>query len=627
MGRLSQSAGIAPLYGSGFTPSGQPYLLMPFYENGSLQDRLKQQGPMAPEAVRSAGVVIAAAVQTAHENGVLHRDIKPANILVKRSGQPDVADFGIAHLTDDALGASQALTMTPLYTAPEVFDGVESGAASDVYSIGATLYALARGYPAYSDPDGTTQVLALLRRIKEDPLEPLPASVPAGLAAVIAKAMSKSVQDRYATAGDLARALDAAAMEPPKQHRRSRALLLAGIAAVVLAIVLATLAWVSLRPNPTTTDTAETTPTPTPVEQRPTPTPIALAPPATAVPPTPVVEPVTFDLAAARSQARQALVRVEAFSCGGAHIATGVVFGDGVVATGAEVLDSPWWVEVISGGQSYQAEPQTLASVEDFGFIQLDASAGPEPLQVGSISAGDEVAVVGIDGRASLAIVGEQDADRGAHALTLNSPDDTSGIDLGDVVLTSDGSLAGLIAVSEGAITVIQPDELASGDLSAPLPSCTSGSRDLGSGESESAVAPAIAELLALQQLSDAYAAERWPLVRILEPATISFTDATFAGGWRALRQGFVYPLERTATDGGDSEWRIGLIGHETWGNVDITTVLCLTWQIDPVSGSIVQTRRDTVTVHGVEDLATQLRGTIDPSSFRTVVSQNCATA
>ena len=182
MGRLSQEVGIAPLYGSGFTPTGQPYLLMPFYEHGSLQDQLDGQGALGAERVRDIGVAVAAAVQTAHENGVLHRDLKPANILLRASGQPDVADFGIAHLTDDALGTSQALTMTPLYTAPEVFDGVESGAASDVYSVGATLFALLNGYPAHSDPGGTTPVLSLIRRINEDPLPELPATVPKDLA-------------------------------------------------------------------------------------------------------------------------------------------------------------------------------------------------------------------------------------------------------------------------------------------------------------------------------------------------------------------------------------------------------------------------------------------------------------
>ena len=149
---------------------------------------------------------------------------------------------------------------------------------------------------------------------------------------------------------------------------------------------------------------------------------------------------------------------------------------------------------------------------------------------------------------------------------------------------------------------------------------------DLSSGESESAVAPAIAELLALQQLSDAYAAERWSLVRILEPAKIDFSDADFALNWRALQQGFVYPVDRTIDDDGDAEWRIGLIGHETWGSVELTTVLCLTWRIDPVSGAIVQTLQDTVTVHGVQNQSTQLRGTVDAGSFRTVVTQNCPT-
>ena len=72
MGRLSQATGIAPLYGSGFTPHGQPYLLMPFYERGSLQEWIEADGGLPAEQVRSMGVTISKAVHAAHENGVLH---------------------------------------------------------------------------------------------------------------------------------------------------------------------------------------------------------------------------------------------------------------------------------------------------------------------------------------------------------------------------------------------------------------------------------------------------------------------------------------------------------------------------------------------------------------------------
>ena len=220
MGRLSQAKGIAPIYGSGFTSLGNPYLLMPFYSRGSLQDSLDANGPLDPGEVRRIGLAVCRAVQSAHEIGVVHRDIKPANILMTSAGEPAVADFGIAQLLDDRLGTSQAITLTPLYTAPEVFDGAESGTTSDVYSIGATLFALLSGRAAFSDPDGSASMLALIRRVNEGPLPALPEAVPPALAAVVAKAMSKDPAARQPSAAVLADELERASLAGARSGSR-----------------------------------------------------------------------------------------------------------------------------------------------------------------------------------------------------------------------------------------------------------------------------------------------------------------------------------------------------------------------------------------------------------------------
>ena len=83
-------------------------------------------------------------------------------------------------------------------------------------------------------------------------------------------------------------------------------------------------------------------------------------------------------------------------------------------------------------------------------------------------------------------------------------------------------------------------------------------------GAAASAESPAIAELLTMQALSNAFADERWDQVRVLEPGKADETDETFAQGWRPLRRGFVYPVARSLDPDGTARWRLGLIGHET---------------------------------------------------------------
>jgi len=616
MGRLSQSAGIAPLYGSGFTPDDRPYLLMPFYEYGSLHDRLVADGALPAEEVQQIGITVAKAIQTAHENGVLHRDLKPANILMSRTGNPDVADFGIAHLVDDALGTSQALTMTPLYTAPEVFDGIESGAASDIYSVGATIYALLNGHPAYSDPQGGTPVLTLMRRINEDPLPPLPAEIPTELAAVVAKAMSKDPAARQRSAGQLAAELASANMAAPRaSQKRSRSMIFAAVAMVV-AIAGGVVAAMFLLDDDQTAGQPNVAATAVPTVEE------VFAPASpTAVPGEPATEGDSgeFDLAAASAAARQAMVRIEAFSCAGAEVATGVALNDGQIVTTQDVLNSPWYIDV----EMQRAVPQNAESAQGLAFVFVEDASGVDPLPgFVEVAAGDQVAVVGIDGRPALAVVDEVDG-----KLTAELIDGRSGnaIQTVDIVVTDSGLLVGIATVDTGEITIVPPTELQAGDRVSPDYGCESVDRDLGPRDAESVVSPAIAELLTMQQLNDAYADEEWSDVRQLEPARINMTDQQFINGWRPLRTGFVYPVDRVIQDNGLSNWRIALIGHETWNGNDLTTLFCLTWTVDPVSGAVTQTNQDTVTIFGSRPDEPQRVGFADPAALRGLIDENCA--
>ncbi|MEU7897721.1 serine/threonine-protein kinase [Nonomuraea sp. NPDC049152] len=97
-GRLTGHPNVVTVFDTGTTRSGKPYIAMEFFENGSLRDRVRAQGPLPVADVLRTGVKLAAALAAVHEAGVLHGDIKPQNILISRYGEPAIADFGVARV-------------------------------------------------------------------------------------------------------------------------------------------------------------------------------------------------------------------------------------------------------------------------------------------------------------------------------------------------------------------------------------------------------------------------------------------------------------------------------------------------------------------------------------------------
>src|SRR5205085_5615426 len=136
-----------PVYEVG-EQGGQHYFSMKFVEGGSLA----QQVPRLvgdPRAAAKLMATVARAVHHAHQRGILHRDLKPGNILLDRDGQPHVTDFGLAKRVSAECGLtlSGQLVGTPSYMAPEQAAGTKTTAttATDVYGLGAILYALLAG--------------------------------------------------------------------------------------------------------------------------------------------------------------------------------------------------------------------------------------------------------------------------------------------------------------------------------------------------------------------------------------------------------------------------------------------------------------------------------------------------
>jgi serine/threonine protein kinase len=149
---------------------GQPCLIMQYLPSRSLHDILAEKRTLPTDEVALIGAEVASALAAAHEAGIVHRDIKPANILISEDGSAKITDFGISHaLGDAALTSTGMVTGTPAYLAPEVARGGESSQASDVYSLGATLYTAVEGAP----PFGTdANPMALLHRVASGTITP-----------------------------------------------------------------------------------------------------------------------------------------------------------------------------------------------------------------------------------------------------------------------------------------------------------------------------------------------------------------------------------------------------------------------------------------------------------------------
>ncbi|MCX4095670.1 serine/threonine-protein kinase [Nocardia sp. alder85J] len=143
LGRLSGHPHIVPAMSADITVTGRPYIVMPYYPRRSLDNLIRQYGPLSWPDVASIGVKLAGALATAHGFGIVHRDVKPANILLTEYHEPQLSDFGVAQLGEHM--SSATIHGTPAYTAPEILCGASASPASDIYSLGATLFSLLTG--------------------------------------------------------------------------------------------------------------------------------------------------------------------------------------------------------------------------------------------------------------------------------------------------------------------------------------------------------------------------------------------------------------------------------------------------------------------------------------------------
>jgi len=269
VGRLSDHPNVVPVYDAGVTDDGTSYLVMPLVPDGSLGDRLRRDGPFEPEEVAAIGAKLAGALQAVHAAGVLHRDLKPDNVLCSVHGEPQLTDFGIARLQDRTATIHGDVHATISYAAPEVLAGEPATEATDVYGLGATLYALLTGQAPHPTVPGEHLAASVRRALEDDP-EPLAAAgVPAGLAHVVHRALARDPAQRQPDAGrlrhELERALDEMRTAPAATRHDGTAVLAA----------TAPLAAATAPPTRTGTRVAAPAPVPEPAEPpRRTPPPI-----------------------------------------------------------------------------------------------------------------------------------------------------------------------------------------------------------------------------------------------------------------------------------------------------------------------------------------------------------------
>ena len=197
---------ILPIYDYGEV-DGTPYIAMRYLAGGSMAQWIRRGLPPLDKLAKPIEQV-SAALDYAHQEGVIHRDLKPGNILLDENGNAYLSDFGIARVLDSNLTGS-AIIGTPAYMSPEQANGLPLDARSDIYSLGVVLYELVTGQEPF---EAETPVALLLKHINE----PMPSAralrsdLPLSAERVIAKATAKRPEERYPSASDLADAFAAA---------------------------------------------------------------------------------------------------------------------------------------------------------------------------------------------------------------------------------------------------------------------------------------------------------------------------------------------------------------------------------------------------------------------------------
>jgi beta-lactam-binding protein with PASTA domain/tRNA A-37 threonylcarbamoyl transferase component Bud32 len=198
-------------------PAPVPYIVMEYVDGRTLRDLLGDGRRLLPERALEIVDGVLRALDYSHRNGIVHRDIKPANVMLTRTGDVKVMDFGIARsLTGSQVTITQTAQVigTAQYLSPEQARGEPVDARSDLYSTGCLLYELLTGRPPFS---GDSPIAIIYQHVRENPVPPsqVDPEIPPWADAIVLKAMAKSPADRYQSAAEMRAGIERAMSGTP----------------------------------------------------------------------------------------------------------------------------------------------------------------------------------------------------------------------------------------------------------------------------------------------------------------------------------------------------------------------------------------------------------------------------
>ncbi len=255
LARLDHPA-IVRVHSLGQAPGG-PFLVMDLVQGASLERALQREGPLAPERALAITRALASALAHAHAQGVLHRDLKPANVLLDEQGHVRLIDFGLARL--EVSGGSLAhltrtgeVVGTPAFMAPEQADGRPVDARTDVYGLGATLFALLTGRAPFEGQTALAVLHAVLTREPTPPSRLRPA-LSSAVDALVLACLAKDPARRPASMPDLLdrlERLERAGLDAPRRRAGATALSLIALVAGVGGALALSRPGAPARPGP-----------------------------------------------------------------------------------------------------------------------------------------------------------------------------------------------------------------------------------------------------------------------------------------------------------------------------------------------------------------------------------------